>query len=86
VLDVFRFAWFAFRTLLGVILLVLAMEAAMWVLVKLHSMAAGSASPSAASRRVMSYSAPGVRHTDRRGAAVSSASPPTWHPPTESGP
>jgi len=72
VLDVFRFAWFAFRTFLGVILLVLAMEGAMWVLVKLHSMATNNAAVQVASPRGKT---PEVHHADPRTALVSSASP-----------
>jgi hypothetical protein len=58
-LDVFRFAWFAVRTFVGVGALLLAIYAAMWVFIKIHSTAMGNADPDAALRRVMSYNAQG---------------------------
>jgi len=60
-LDVFRFAWFAVRTFFGVGLLLLALYAAMWVFVKIHSSAMGDVDPDAALRRVMSYNAQGIK-------------------------
>ena len=44
-LDVFRFAWFAVRTFLGVIALVLALYAALWLFVKVLSLAPGGTDP-----------------------------------------
>jgi hypothetical protein len=52
VLDVFRFAWFVVRTFAGFVLLVLTLHAALWVFVKIDSMATPSADPDAASRLV----------------------------------
>ena len=60
-LDVFRFAWFAVRTFFGVGALLLALYAAMWVFVKIHSSAMGNVDPDAALRRVMSYNAQGIK-------------------------
>ena len=85
-MDVFRFAWFAVRTFLGVVALVLAAEAAMWLLVKTHSMATANVDPDAALRGVISYSAPAIRHKDRRAPAVSFRSPSRPRPATESQP
>ena len=69
VLEVFRFAWFAVRTFFGVIALVLALEAALWAFVKIHSTLMSNADSDAALKRVMSYNAPGIRHLDREAAA-----------------
>ena len=55
--DVFRFAWFAVRTFVGFVFLVLTVYAAMWVFVKIDSMATRSADPDAALRLVSSYNA-----------------------------
>jgi hypothetical protein len=65
-LDVFRFAWFAVRTFFGVAALMLAIYAAMWVFVKIHSTAMASADPDAALRRVMSYNALGIKQACQR--------------------
>ena len=70
-MDVFRFAWFAVRTFFGIGLLILALEASMWMFVKVHSMAMGDVEPDAALRRVNSYNASAIRHKDRPAAAVS---------------
>jgi hypothetical protein len=56
-LDVFRFAWFAVRTLFGVILLVLTLYGALWLFVKFDSTLRGNADPDAALRVVKSYNA-----------------------------
>jgi hypothetical protein len=56
-LEVFRFAWFAVRTALGFIALILAGYAALWLFVKILSMNPGSADPDAALRRVKLYNA-----------------------------
>jgi hypothetical protein len=53
--DVFRFAWFAFRTFFGVILLTLCAYVALWALVKVHSATAGNADSDATSRLVNAY-------------------------------
>jgi hypothetical protein len=55
VLDVFRFAWFAIRTFLGLIALVLALYGALWLFVKVDSALRGDADPDAALRRVNLY-------------------------------
>lgn len=68
-LEVFRFTWFAVRTLFGVAALILTAYAAMWVFVKIHSAAMGNADPDAALRRVMSYNAQAVRQV-RKAPAV----------------
>jgi len=57
VLDVFRFAWFAVRTFAGFVLLVLTIYAALWVFVKIDSMATRNADPDAALRLVKAYNA-----------------------------
>lgn len=41
--DVFRFAWFAVRAALGLIALILAAYAALWLFVKILSMGPGNA-------------------------------------------
>ena len=46
--EVFRFAWFAVRTLFGVVLLILTLYGAMWVFVRIHSAAMGNSDPEAA--------------------------------------
>ena len=73
-LEVFRFALFAVRTFFGVILLILALYAALWVFVKVHSAAIGNADPDAALRRVKAYNAPAIRREDRKTVAVPAAS------------
>ena len=55
--DVFRFAWFAVRTFLGVIALVVTLYAALWLFVKILSAAPGNDDPGAALRRLNSYNA-----------------------------
>jgi len=78
--DVFRFAWFAVRTFIGVVLLVLTLYLALWLFVKVLSAAPGNTNPDAASRRVKSYNAqaagrerttPALPH-DRPGACTES--------------
>ena len=54
-LDVFRFAWFAVRTFAGFVLLVLTIYAALWVFVKIDSMATRNARPDPALRLVKAY-------------------------------
>jgi hypothetical protein len=71
VVEVFRFALFAVRTFFGVILLILALYAALWVFVKVHPAAMGNADPDAALRRVKSYNARAIPHVDRKATAVS---------------
>jgi hypothetical protein len=70
-LDVFRFAWFAVRTFFGIGLLILALEASMWMIVKVHSLAMGNVGPDAALRRVNSYNVSAIRDKERPAAAVS---------------
>ena len=53
----FRFAWFAVRTFLGFVLLVVAAYAALWLFVKILQAAPGNDDPDAALRRVNSYNA-----------------------------
>ena len=53
--DVFRFAWFAVRTFLGLIGVVLTLYGALWLFVKLDSTLRGNADPDAALRRVKLY-------------------------------
>ena len=60
----FRFALNAVRTFFGVILLILALYAALWVFVKVHSAATIGMDPSAALRRVKLYNAPAIRQRD----------------------
>lgn len=55
--DVFRFAWFAVRTFLGFVLLVVAAYAALWVFVKILQADPGNDDPGVALRRVNSYNA-----------------------------
>jgi len=55
--DVFRFAWFAVRTFIGVILLVVTLYAALWLFVKILSAAPGNGDPGAGLRRMNSYNA-----------------------------
>ena len=74
-LDVFRFAWFAVRTFLGVIALVLTLYVALWAFVKLLSAAPDNADPHGALQRVKSYNAQAMRLQDRKAAAVP---PPGW--------
>jgi hypothetical protein len=57
-----------------VILHILALYAALWVFVKVHSAAIDSLDPDAALRRVKSYSAPTIRREDRKTVAVPTAS------------
>jgi len=71
--DVFRFAWFAVRTFFGVCLLILALYAALWAFVRIHSGLAPSADPDAALKRVMSYNARGSKHAYGRATLVSPA-------------
>ena len=71
--EVFRFALFAVRTFFGVVLLILALYAALWVFVKVHSVAMGNADPDAALRRVKSYNAQAIRHRDGKRSAVAPA-------------
>jgi len=80
-LDVFRFAWFAVRTFFGVIALVLALYAALWGFVKVHSVAVGRADPDAALKRVTSYNVQAIRHGDGKRAAVPSAGRSDCEPP-----
>ncbi len=60
-LDVFRFAWFAVRTFIGVVALVVALDVALWVFVKIHATAMASTDSEAASRRVNSYNKQAMR-------------------------
>jgi hypothetical protein len=55
VFDVFRFAWFAVRTFLGLIALVVTLYGALWLFVKIDSTLRGDADPDAALRRVKLY-------------------------------
>ncbi len=55
--DVFRLAWFAVRTFIGVILLVVTLHAALWLFVKILSTAPGNDDPDAGVRRVNAYNA-----------------------------
>ena len=64
-LDVFRFAWFAVRTFFGVVALVVPLEAALWMFVKIHAAAIASTDSEAALRRVNSYNAQAVRESLR---------------------
>ena len=68
--EVFRFALFAVRTFFGVILLILALYAALWVFVKVHSAAMGNVDPDAALRRVTSYNAQAVGQGEGKIAAT----------------
>ncbi len=61
------------RLFQGVILLILALDVAMWVFVKVHSAAMGGVDPDAALRRVKSYNAQAIGHQDRKAAVVSPA-------------
>jgi hypothetical protein len=49
--------------------IVLALYAALWVFVKVHSAAMGSVDPDAALRRVMSYNAQAIRRENGKAAA-----------------
>jgi hypothetical protein len=71
VLEVFRFAWFAVRTFFGVIALVLALEAALWAFVKIHSTLMSNADSGAALKRVMTYNAPAIRRPGQEAAVAS---------------
>ena len=71
--DVFRFAWFAVRTFLGLIALVLTLYGALWLFVKVDSTLRGNADPDAALKRVMSYNA---RELSREGGKTAPVSPP----------
>ena len=71
--EVFRFALFAVRTFFGVILLILALYAALWVFVRILSEAPGNTDPDAALRRVKSYNAQAIGHQDGKAAAASPA-------------
>ena len=75
--EVFRFALFAVRTFFGVIALILALYAGLWLFVKVHSAAMGGTDPDAALRRVMSYNRKPVGNdsTIGRGALPRSAHP-----------
>lgn len=53
--DVFRFAWFAVRTFLGPIALVVTLYGALWLFVKIDSTLRVDADPDAALRRVKLY-------------------------------
>jgi hypothetical protein len=68
VFEVFRFALFAVRTFFGVILLILALYAALWVFAKVRSAAMGNADPDAALRRVKAYNAQAIRHDGKAAA------------------
>jgi hypothetical protein len=57
VFDVFRFAWFAVRTFIGFVLLVVTLYAALRLFVKILQAAPGNDDPDAALRRVNSYNA-----------------------------
>jgi len=70
VFEVFRFALFAVRTFFCVILLILALDVAMWVFVKVHSAAMGGVDPDAALRRVKSYNAQAVGQGEGKIAAT----------------
>jgi len=72
VLEVFRFAWFAVRTFFGVIAFVLALEAALWAFVKIHSTLMSNADTDTALKRVMTYNAPAIGRPDREAAAAAS--------------
>jgi hypothetical protein len=72
VFDVFRFAWFAVRTFLGLIGLVLTLYGALWLFVKVDSTLRGNADPDAALRRVRSYNAQAAR-LDRKDQAAAPA-------------
>ena len=72
--EVFRFALFAVRTFFGVILLMLALYAALWVFVRILSEAPSNTDPDAALRRVKSYNAQAIGHENRKIAAVPPAS------------
>ena len=52
-------------------LLILALYAALWAFVRIHSGLAPSADPDAALKRVMSYNARGSKHADGRATLVS---------------
>jgi len=69
-LEVFRFAWFAVRTSFGVIVLVLALDAALWTFVKIHSVLMSNAHSGATFKRVISYSTPGNSRQNQEGSAV----------------
>ena len=64
-LDVFRIASFAVRTFFGVVALVVTLEAALWVFVKIHAAAMASTDSEAALRRVNSYNAQAMREAKR---------------------
>ena len=55
--DVFRFAWFAVRTFIGIILLVVTLYGALWLFVKILSAAPSNDDPGSALRRLNSYNA-----------------------------
>jgi hypothetical protein len=74
VFEVFRFALFAVRTFFGVVLLILVLYAALWVFVKVDSVAMGNADPDAALRRVKSYNAPAIRREHGKAPAVNGES------------
>jgi uncharacterized oligopeptide transporter (OPT) family protein len=65
VFDVFRFAWFAVRTFLGFIGLTLVAYAALWLFVKIDSMATRNVDPDAALRRVRSYNEQAIRRDQK---------------------
>lgn len=79
--EVFRFALFAVRTFFGVILLILALYAALWVFVRILSEAPGNTDPDAALRRVKSYNAQAIRQSDSARAAVPPAGRSDCGPP-----
>ncbi len=53
--DVFRFAWFAVRTFIGLIALVITLYGALWLFVKVDSAQRGNSDPDATLRRVKLY-------------------------------
>ena len=68
--DVFRFAWFAVRTFLGLSLLVAALYVALWLFVKILSAAPSNDDPNGALRRVQSYNAAQAAGRHRAAPAV----------------
>jgi len=67
VLEVFRFAWFAVRTFFGVIAFVLALEAALWAFVKIHSTLMSNADTDTALKRCHDIQRAGNRTSGSRG-------------------
>jgi hypothetical protein len=72
-LDVFRFAWFAVRTFLGIIALTLVAYGALWVFVRIDSTAMRNEDPNAALNRVKSFNALRVHPEGGRAISVSPA-------------